>query len=215
MSSLDLHSCMGNGAGNSSSVSVFTLHQDLLINKDVFSTEGQEDSSSPLAIACKGSRSPLHYKGDAVRLLCPLIRLRLCPILTAISAVIANSLISQTISALAMLPWSSYREIICFSFSSCRFRKHQITFWSVPSTPYPLFMKPAVTDRIMRCVLLVGCFNRQGVLGLRHKLPEQPQPIHLVFPMLQLNKRVIISSFKMLWDVYSVLCYLSTYVTFG
>lgn len=127
VSSLGLHFCMGNGAGNSCSVSVFTLHQDLLINKDVFSTGGQEDSSSPLAVACRGSRSLLHYKGDAVRLLCPLIRLWLCPILTVISAVIANSLISQTISALAMLPWSSYRKIICFSFSACGFHKHQIT----------------------------------------------------------------------------------------
>lgn len=116
VSSLALHCCTGNGAGNSSSVSVFTLRQDLLINKDVFSTEGQEDSSSPLAVACRGSHSLLHYKGNAVRLLCPLIRLWLCPILTAISAVIANSLISQTISALAMLPWSSYRKNNLFFF---------------------------------------------------------------------------------------------------
>lgn len=128
VSSLGLHCCTGNSVGNSSSVSIFTLHKDLLINKDVFSTEGQEESSSPLAVACRGSHSLLHYKGDAVCLLCPLIRLWLCPILTAISAVIANSLISQTISALAMLPWSSYRKIICFSFSACRFRKHRITF---------------------------------------------------------------------------------------
>lgn len=195
MSSLGLHCCTGNGVGNSSSVSVFTLHQDLLINKDVFSAEGQGDSSSPLTVACRGSRYLLHYKGDAVHLLCPLIRLRLCPILTAISAVIANSLISQTILALPMLPWSSYRKIICFSFSAWRFCKHQIMFWSVPSTPHLLFMEPVVTDRIMRCVLLAGCFNRQGALELRCKLPEQSQPIHLVFPMFQLNKRVILSSF--------------------
>lgn len=124
-------------------------------------------------------------------------------------------MISQTISGLPMLPWSPYRKIIWFSFSASRFCKHQITFWSVPSIPQPLFMEPMVTDRIMKCALLARCFNRQGVLGLRHKLPEQPHPIHLVFPVLLLNKRIIFSSFKMLWAVFLFLCYLSTCVTFG
>lgn len=54
VSGQDLHCFVGNDVGNSSSVSVFTLHQDLLINKDVFSTEGQEESSSPLTVACRG-----------------------------------------------------------------------------------------------------------------------------------------------------------------
>lgn len=112
--------------------------QNLLINKDLFSTEGQELYRSPSAGACRGLDSLIHYKGDAVHLLCPSISLFLCPILTAISAVMANSLISQTISALSMLPWSPQRKIICFSFSACRFHKHWIPFRSVPSILHPL-----------------------------------------------------------------------------
>lgn len=165
VSSLDLH-CMGNDWGNLLSVFNLKVHEDLLINKEVFSTDIRKGSSSPLVISCRGSHSLLHYKGDAIYLLCTPIRLCLCPILTAISAVIANGLISQTISALAMLPWSCYRKIICFSFSVCRSRSHV----DVPtSSPHPLFIEPVVTDRIRSCVLLAGWFNGQGVLMLRHK----------------------------------------------
>lgn len=126
--------------------------QNLLINKDVFSTGGQEHFRSPPGVACRGLDSLINHTDDAVCQLRPFIRLYLCPILAAISAVIANSLISQTLSALSVLPWSLYRKIICFSFSACRFCKHQIPFQSFPSTLHPLFMDPAVTDSIMRCV---------------------------------------------------------------
>lgn len=108
--------------------------QNLQINKDIFSTEGQEHSGYPSTVVCRGLDSLIYYRHDAVTLLCPSIRLYLCPTLTSISAAMVNT--SNYLSSI-YAPLVPYRKIICCSFSAFGFHKHRTPFQSVPSALHP------------------------------------------------------------------------------